>query len=174
MMKNIFIAATCAAMFMASACTQNKAKTEESNQLDTAAQANADLPDSQNVSKVLTSYIALKNELVNSDAEGGKKAAAALEDELVAVKGCAEAATMARTIAASGDIDEQRKAFLTLSKDIIPLAKGVKTGDTLYITHCPMANNGNGGDWLSEVKEIKNPYYGDAMLECGAVKEILK
>lgn len=174
-MRKIFIAAACAAMFMASACNQNTSKKEDTNMaIDTAAQANADLPDSQNVSKVLTSYIALKNELVKSNADAGKKAAATLEDELIAVKGCAEAASMARTIAASGDIDEQRKAFLTLSKDIIPLAKGVKTGDTMYVTHCPMANDGKGGDWLSEIKEIKNPYYGDTMLECGAIKEVLK
>ncbi|RYY36327.1 MAG: DUF3347 domain-containing protein [Sphingobacteriaceae bacterium] len=173
-MRKIFIAAACAAMFLASACNQNAAKKEDTSLTDTAAQAKADLPDSQNVSKVLTSYIALKNELVKSDAEAGKKAAATLEDELIAVKGCAEAASMARAIAASGDIDEQRKAFLTLSKDIIPLAKGIKTGDTMYVTHCPMANDGKGGDWLSEVKEIKNPYFGDTMLECGAVKEVLK
>lgn len=172
-MKKIFIAASFAAMFMASACN-NQAKKQDAALTDTAAQANADIPDSQNVNKVITSYISLKNELVKSDAEAGKKAAAALEDELIEVKGCAEAANMARAIASSGDIDEQRKAFLTLSKDIIPLAKGVKTGKTAYVAYCPMANDGKGGYWLSEIKEIKNPYYGDAMLECGTVKEVIQ
>ncbi|WP_164849981.1 DUF3347 domain-containing protein [Mucilaginibacter limnophilus] len=172
-MRKIFITAACMAMFMASACN-NEAKKQDSKVSDTTQQADATVPDSQNVNKVLSSYIALKNELVKSDAEAGKKAAAALEDELIEVKGCAEAASMAREIASAGSIEDQRKAFLTLSKDIIPLAKGIKTGQTTYVSYCPMANDGKGGYWLSEIKEIKNPYYGDAMLECGTVKEVIQ
>jgi hypothetical protein len=37
-----------------------------------------------------------------------------------------------------------------------------------------MANDGNGGYWLSSEPQIKNPYYGDEMLECGEVKEEIK
>jgi hypothetical protein len=37
-----------------------------------------------------------------------------------------------------------------------------------------MANKGDGGDWLSTEKEIRNPYYGDEMLECGRVAEEIK
>ena len=29
-----------------------------------------------------------------------------------------------------------------------------------------MANNNKGGYWLSEKKEIANPYYGSKMLKC--------
>jgi len=36
-----------------------------------------------------------------------------------------------------------------------------------------MANNGNGGDWLSSEKKIQNPYYGSDMMECGAVLETI-
>ncbi|RYZ96038.1 MAG: DUF3347 domain-containing protein [Sphingobacteriaceae bacterium] len=172
-MRRIFITGFCAMLFMASACNQPAANQSTENLTDTAAQANAALPDKDNVSQILTSYISLKNELVKSDAAAGKKAAANLEDELIEVKGCAEAATMARMIAASDNIEEQRKAFLTLSKDIIPLAKGMKQDKPMYVAFCPMANDGKGGFWLSEFEDIKNPYYGDAMLECGEVKEVL-
>ncbi|NNC61403.1 MAG: DUF3347 domain-containing protein, partial [Eudoraea sp.] len=36
--------------------------------------------------------------------------------------------------------------------------------------HCPMANSNKGADWLSSSKEIRNPYYGEAMLTCGSVR----
>jgi hypothetical protein len=34
-----------------------------------------------------------------------------------------------------------------------------------------MYNDKKGAIWLSETKEIKNPYYGKKMLTCGNVKE---
>jgi hypothetical protein len=33
------------------------------------------------------------------------------------------------------------------------------------IAHCPMVD----GDWIQEGKEVRNPYYGSEMLECGEV-----
>ena len=39
----------------------------------------------------------------------------------------------------------------------------------LYVQKCPMANNNKGAVWLSAEEEIRNPYYGDAMLTCGSV-----
>ncbi len=61
-----------------------------------------------------------------------------------------------------------------LSADIIALMKhtDVNSGN-LYVQHCPMANEGEGGYWLAAEKEVRNPYYGDEMLNCGAVKETI-
>lgn len=174
-MRRVFTAAICVALFMATACNQTGGDSATTEKLtDTADQADANLPDEHNVSKVISSYIALKDELVKSDAAAGQKAAAALEDELIEVKGCSEAANLAREIAATSNIEEQRKSFLTLSQDIITLAKGVKTEGTTYVAFCPMADNSKGGFWLSNKEEIKNPYFGEAMLECGEVKEVIK
>ncbi len=69
------------------------------------------------------------------------------------------------------DIKHQREHFLALSTDIIDLVALLGTEKTLYKDFCPMANNNKGGYWLSEIKEIKNPYYGARMLKCGSVKE---
>ena len=44
----------------------------------------------------------------------------------------------------------------------------------IFVEHCPMANNGEGGDWLASEKKINNPYYGKEMLECGSVVEEIK
>jgi hypothetical protein len=45
---------------------------------------------------------------------------------------------------------------------------------SLFVEYCPMANNNEGGFWLSNEKEIKNPYFGDMMLKCGSVKETIQ
>lgn len=44
----------------------------------------------------------------------------------------------------------------------------------MYKDFCPMYNNGKGAFWLSETKEIKNPYLGKAMPTCGTIQEELK
>jgi len=44
----------------------------------------------------------------------------------------------------------------------------------LYLEFCPMAFDNKGAYWISDSKEIRNPYFGDAMLTCGEVKEIIK
>ena len=58
---------------------------------------------------------------------------------------------------------------------MVGLAMNIKSPtDTLYVQKCPMANSNKGAIWISTEKEIKNPYYGDAMLTCGSVIEIIK
>ncbi|MDO9184782.1 MAG: DUF3347 domain-containing protein [Bacteroidia bacterium] len=72
------------------------------------------------------------------------------------------------------DIDHQRGHLNSLSKSIYNLIKSFGSEKTLYYEFCPMANNNNGGHWISEIEEIKNPYFGDEMLNCGEVKETIK
>jgi Cu(I)/Ag(I) efflux system membrane fusion protein len=47
------------------------------------------------------------------------------------------------------------------------------TDHIIYYQFCPMFRDGKGAYWLSSTKEIKNPYYGDAMLTCGETKEVI-
>lgn len=75
----------------------------------------------------------------------------------------------------AGKIDHQREHFITLSKDMADFVKAFGNGgETLYKDFCPMANDGKGATWISEVKEIKNPYLGSKMPDCGSVKETIK
>ncbi len=39
----------------------------------------------------------------------------------------------------------------------------------VFVQHCPMALD-EGAMWLSTSKNIRNPYYGDRMMECGEVQ----
>ncbi|MBL4605871.1 MAG: DUF3347 domain-containing protein [Flavobacteriaceae bacterium] len=68
-------------------------------------------------------------------------------------------------------IAHQREHFEALSTDINDLVVLLGTEKTLYQDFCPMANNNKGAYWLSEVKEIKNPYYGASTLKCGSMKK---
>jgi hypothetical protein len=83
-------------------------------------------------------------------------------------------ATKALAIKAGKTIDEQRVAFESLSEEMYQLVQEVgASGTTVYKQYCPMAFDNKGAFWLSADKEIKNPYFGDAMLECGSVQEEL-
>jgi len=73
-----------------------------------------------------------------------------------------------------GNIAHQREHFVLLSKDIYDLVKTFGAGQVLYKDFDPKADNGKGAFWLSETKEIKNPYMGKAMLTGGSVKEEIK
>jgi Cu(I)/Ag(I) efflux system membrane fusion protein len=86
----------------------------------------------------------------------------ALNDALSKIKG-------------GSDIEAQRLAYADFNDTLYGAIKmfGV-TGQTIYYQFCPMARDGKGAYWLSATKEIKNPYYGEAMLTCGETKEVIK
>jgi len=72
------------------------------------------------------------------------------------------------------DIENQRLAYADFIDELYKAIKmfGV-SGVTIYYQFCPMARNGAGAYWLSDIEEIKNPYYGEAMLTCGETKEVI-
>ncbi|MBK7381063.1 MAG: DUF3347 domain-containing protein [Ignavibacteriales bacterium] len=74
----------------------------------------------------------------------------------------------------AGKIEHQREHFDILSNDLYDLVKAFGSEKVLYKDFCPMYNDKEGAMWLSEIKEIKNPYYGKKMLTCGSVKEEIK
>ena len=73
----------------------------------------------------------------------------------------------------AGKLDHQREHFILLSKDINDLIKMFGSKMQLYQDYCPMADDGKGAIWISETKEIKNPFYGSKMLTCGSLKKTL-
>jgi len=75
-------------------------------------------------------------------------------------------------IANSTDIAKQRISFAEFNETFYTSIKtfGLHHG-TIYYQYCPMANGDKGAFWLSTVEEIKNPYFGEAMLSCGETRE---
>ncbi len=82
-----------------------------------------------------------------------------------------EAVKISKTL----NIDSQRKSFKPFSAAVIEMFQvfGIKN-TKVYVQYCPMADNDKGGFWLSNKKEIENPYFGDMMLKCGEVKDSIE
>ena len=79
------------------------------------------------------------------------------------------------TIIRAGDLSAQRIAFADFNDAFYNTFElfGLQSG-TVYYQYCPMANGDKGAFWLSEVNEIRNPYFGDEMLRCGETRDTLE
>jgi predicted ATPase len=78
-----------------------------------------------------------------------------------------EVATQAEALAEAKDLAAARKAFRPLSESLIRYAKaGNIPAGTLYEVYCPMAK----ASWLQADKTVRNPYFGQSMLDCGQIK----
>ncbi len=141
------------------------------------------------IRKIVEHYLHLKNALANNKA----KDAAAAGKEITNAMGTGDKSLLtadqkklyedieddakehAEHIGENaGNIEHQREHFDMLSKDMYDLVKAFGSGQVLYKDFCPMYNDKKGAMWLSEVKTIKNPYYGKKMLTCGSVQEEIK
>jgi hypothetical protein len=174
-MKRIFGIAILTVLMACNQTDKKSTETTDSTKTDSTSVKNEVSIKDKQKSEIFSQYVVLKDALVKSDSANAQKSATALQTSLVAYKGCEPTAAVASKIAASTNLVSQRKDFTVLSADLIALLKGAEIEKgTIYVQHCPMANKGDGGDWLSTEKEIKNPYYGKEMLECGRVAEEIK
>jgi len=129
----------------------------------------------ENLNTAYMHYLHLKDALVSSNAGEAKKAAGELQKSLASLSNGTKVAEEAEKISTSSDIKLQRASFSSLSNEMTALVKASKLASgSLYVEYCPMVNNNQGAFWLSNEKEIKNPYFGDMMLKCGSVKETLQ
>ncbi len=141
------------------------------------------------LAQVIGHYIHVKNGLVAGNASEAATGAKAMDEALAKVDKSAMTPGQQKLYAANedglkehaghigkneGNIDRQREHFVQMSEDVYELVKGFGGGQALYHDHCPMYNGDKGAMWLSETKEIRNPYFGDKMLKCGVVKEVIK
>ncbi len=141
------------------------------------------------IKEIVTAYLQLKNALTkDNNADAASKANSLGTAFKTFNKTSLTAAQMkffenveddasehAEHIATNGkNIAHQREHFEMLSKDVYDLVKTFGGGQTLYKDFCPMYNNNKGAFWVSETKEIKNPYLGKSMPTCGTLKEELK
>ena len=89
----------------------------------------------------------------------------------------------AESLSAQKNITEMRQDFKAISENIYPLLKTIHyEGKKLYWQNCPMAfGEDKGANWISNTKEILNPYMGknhpefkSAMLHCGEIKDTIQ
>lgn len=117
-------------------------------------------------------YSKIRMALINSDASATSTAAGDLAESFG--DGYQDLRSIAQKMADTDDLEEQRSLFSALSNGTEPLFKRALSGGAIYKMYCPMALNEKGANWFSPVAEVKNPYFGDKMLDCGEVKEIIK
>ena len=141
---------------------------------------------SGNLSEVVAQYFKLKNALVKDQVAPAKSAGNEMSLVLAKVdaskfKGSEKTAwatlnnklrdALAKVKGAK-DLAELRKHFEQLSTEVISLTENYGVNQELvYKDYCPMAFNNKGAYWLSETKEITNPYFGASMLSCGEIKK---
>jgi len=135
-------------------------------------------------SAIIDAYLSIKNALVNDDskkaAEGGKMMLAAFsnfemakltENQHSKYMEIVENAKEHAEHISKNPLEHQREHFEDLSKDVNDIIALLGTDKTLYQDFCPMASNNKGAIWLSENKEINNPYFGSKMMKCGSVQK---
>lgn len=140
------------------------------------------------IDEIINNYLKVKNALTKDDTQNAGNAGKVLYATFNAINPSALEAKLKKEYLDiaddakehaehignnAGKIDHQREHFAMLSEDINALIKAFGTKQKLFQDFCPMYDNGKGAIWISETKDIKNPYYGNKMMGCGTVKKEL-
>ena len=138
---------------------------------------------------VYNDYINLKDALVKEDSKNTSVNATSLLNSLSKVDMkllsdnnahthwmslIKELQSSATSISKTSDIKAQRDHFKHLSSHLINTVQLFGVNEKVYVEFCPMADNNNGAYWLSEEEKVINPYFGEAMLTCGEVKQVIE
>ena len=192
-MKTIIIAIITASIGF-TACNSSSTKSaenssSENNKTSATTPSSSSNGEATPIKGIISDYLNLKNALANDNSQAAANAANELLEAMSKIDKSSltegqkkvyadvadDAKEMAEHISKSADkIDHQREHFDMLSQDIYDVVKAFGTGQTLYRDFCPMYNDNKGAYWISETKEIKNPYLGKERPTCGEVKEEIK
>ncbi|MFD1768778.1 DUF3347 domain-containing protein [Sphingobacterium suaedae] len=160
------------------------------NETSSGSDAKAEKKETQNfsIAPIVADYLSLKNALVSDDDKAAASAAKKLlatwnkidmkaiptdkQNEYIEIAD--DAKEQAEHIGENaGNMEHQREHLVALSEDLKDLINLFGSSQTLYQDHCPMFDDGKGAVWFSESKEIKNPYYGSKMMNCGKVEKTI-
>jgi Protein of unknown function (DUF3347) len=150
---------------------------------------NADAKASASIKEIVDHYLHVKNALANDNGNEAARASGEMSDAIKKVDKSFFTSEQKKFYdnieddlkehaehigKNAGNIKHQREHFAMMSEDVYDLVKAFGGGQPIYHDHCPMYNDGKGAIWLSEMKEVKNPYYGKEMPGCGTVEEVIK
>jgi Cu(I)/Ag(I) efflux system membrane fusion protein len=83
-------------------------------------------------------------------------------------------AHLASKMKSNTSLEDARQNFALYNKALYRSFKFLgHEGKPIYYQYCPMAFDNKGAYWLSDTKEIRNPYLGDKMMTCGSTKEVI-
>lgn len=194
-MKHLFLGLIASSILALTACNGNTEKKAASTEQTSApvtetipSDNSTENPEQGNFSELYAHYQHLTFALSSDNDKEAANASKGMLEALSKIKSdgfSAEDKTTYEDIAADikehaehisdnvGNIAHQREHLVILSKDFYDIAKTFGTDKPLYKVFCPMYDDNKGAYWLSDSKEIKNPYYGAEMLTCGEVQEEL-
>jgi len=161
--------------FALSSCGEQKknAETSTSTEIESQREDSDKLTFKDNkTEKVFDNYLLLRTAFVNSDSSVAQALALALSEDFS--EGSEGLKTIAQQITETDDLEKQRKLFSDFTIEVEPLFKENIARGVIYKQFCPMAFNGDGGYWFSDIDQIQNPYYGNKMLKCGTITEIIQ
>jgi Cu(I)/Ag(I) efflux system membrane fusion protein len=141
------------------------------------------------VDKVMQGYFTLQQALAADNAHDAMTVAKDIQSSLKAVdmesfdeashaawmKSAGPLQKVLDKIAKTHDITAQREAFGQISQlaKVLINTFGTLGANTIYIMHCPMAFDNAGADWLQDSNDLRNPYFGEMMLKCGSIEEVV-
>ena len=179
MNQNKILVVTAAVTMTLASCGEQKTKQDAEistqHEIDQSKNQTADIADVSfsdgMIGKVFHNYQQIRISLVNSDDGGVQTAAGKLAESFFEEREDMKAIAMA--MAEATDIERQRELFSDFTEKVEPMFKQSISEGSIYKQFCPMAFEGKGGYWISNVDEIRNPYYGEEMLKCGKVTETI-
>jgi len=114
---------------------------------------------------MIASYVKIQQALAADRLDGVDENALAIANAAMKIGSAAASIRVAiNPFAQAADLRAARDAFGGLSAAIIALAGGAMP-DGIEVAYCPMAKK----SWLQRGVTIQNPYYGQAMAECGRI-----
>jgi hypothetical protein len=154
----------------------------------------------KSVSEVVTAYIALKDAFIDADTAKIRSQEKSFIAKIDSIKinelkkdtsGIFQSAqaqlgdirSNGEAIISETAITEMRQDFRMVSENLFPLLKTIHyEGEKLYWQNCPMAfGEGKDASWISNTKEIYNPYLGKnhpeykgTMLHCGEIQDTIQ
>ncbi|MGH1384028.1 efflux RND transporter periplasmic adaptor subunit [Kordia sp.] len=143
----------------------------------------------QQLNSIYNEYINLKDALVKEDSKSISTSTSTLLNNLTKVDMKLlsdnkahnhwmslekEIKSSVTSISETSDIKAQRDHFKHLSSHLINAVQLFGVNEKVYLEFCPMADNNKGAFWLSKEEKVINPYFGDAMLTCGEVKQVIE
>ncbi len=187
--RNVFMIAALVASFGFYSCGENKNKNEETTKVmdeEMNSEEKTDSTDLINVEEVINvqfketttqsvfeHYIGIKSALVASDNAEAQQHATMLLESLKEVEAEQTLLNATKQLVEATDINKQREAFSKITKEMEGVITGAISSGEIYKQYCPMAFEGKGDYWYSTSSEIRNPYFGDKMLKCGRVEEVI-
>jgi len=137
---------------------------------------------------IVEAYLALAEALAADNAAAAKQAIGQLKEGLDQAEGSmptgeahqefmriVAALREALPAAPPAEIGDQRVLLGALAAPIGDYVRAFGTGlkEPLYQVFCPMAFNKQGALWFQKGKDIRNPYFGQAMPKCGEIRQEL-